>query len=325
MQLGSDDGVIALGCTETAAGSVLSESKVRYSWVVSIDGEKHQVDFTNSKTSGKKRVFVNGRQIYEQKVFRSPNFHYTWPVGNHLFSITPVDDTKSHTNVFSGMKEDLAGQVDCKFDLSINGLPFRTFNPTVRTALDRLRLRKFPGEVRHCEQGAASTGFSAAFPARDSVVHHAGGLECTTEQDPQESSPALWPHCMEYERQIAAPERPTLHFPSDASIWPSSPQSLPSTSSSEPWCCSPKDGKMKRKMSLPTREIPGTQVTEAPPIFCMEVNHRENMFPKCIPQQLADGLNSCHAENYGVRPPCPTVASVSVRSARKDLLKKLGI
>eukprot|EP00405_Crypthecodinium_cohnii_P017736 CAMPEP_0206452186 /NCGR_PEP_ID=MMETSP0324_2-20121206/19801_1 /ASSEMBLY_ACC=CAM_ASM_000836 /TAXON_ID=2866 /ORGANISM="Crypthecodinium cohnii, Strain Seligo" /LENGTH=371 /DNA_ID=CAMNT_0053922239 /DNA_START=18 /DNA_END=1133 /DNA_ORIENTATION=- len=122
MELGSDDGIIALGSSTATTGSVLSDSKVRYSWALSIDGRRYTVDFTNSKTSGMKRVFVDGRQIHEQKVFRSPNFNYSWPIGQHLLSIAPREERRP-----SGLMAEMTQKVDCTFDLNINGIPFQVF------------------------------------------------------------------------------------------------------------------------------------------------------------------------------------------------------
>lgn len=118
MQVGSDDGVVAIQSNEETAGKTLGETKVRYTWVLSVDGEKRRLDFTNSKTSGMKRLFVDGRLQHEQRVFRSPHFQYTWPIGNHLLSIVPKQ----------------GGLIDCEFELRINGRPFKAFKQRTQAA-----------------------------------------------------------------------------------------------------------------------------------------------------------------------------------------------
>lgn len=65
--------------------------------------------------------------MHEQKVFRSPNFHYTWPLGEHLLSIVPQEEFRQPTGLMSELKDTIASRVDCSFELRINGLPFRVF------------------------------------------------------------------------------------------------------------------------------------------------------------------------------------------------------
>eukprot|EP00913_Durusdinium_trenchii_P028131 g26375.t1 len=86
----SEDSVVALSFDENSTGKTFADTKVRYTWEVSVDGKVHRIEFTNTKTSGKKRIFVDGRLLHEMTVFRSPNFQYSWPIGGHLLSIVPV-------------------------------------------------------------------------------------------------------------------------------------------------------------------------------------------------------------------------------------------
>lgn len=120
MEVGTDEGVVAHRFTEGAVGKSVSEAKLQYSWGLTLDGRPHTIDFTNTRTSGKKRVFVDGRLQHEAKMYMSSKFQYTWPLGNHLLSIVPSDGPAA-------------------YELRINGLPFHRFHrkvaprPTPRT------------------------------------------------------------------------------------------------------------------------------------------------------------------------------------------------
>lgn len=126
MEVGTDESVVAISFDENSTGKTFADTKVRYTWEVMVDGKVHRIEFTNTKTSGKKRIFVDGRLLHEMTVFRSPNFQYSWPIGGHLLSIVPVkaDGTDS---IFDKVMDRMANSVDCQFELRINGLPFRAF------------------------------------------------------------------------------------------------------------------------------------------------------------------------------------------------------
>lgn len=115
-------GVVALLFQESVVGKSLAETKVLYSWTLSLEGRKHTVQFTNSKTSAKKRIFIDGILHYEQKVFRSSNFQYSWPFGSHLFSIVHSHGPSS-------------------YELRIDGEPFEHF-ATADTRLSRRRRQR---------------------------------------------------------------------------------------------------------------------------------------------------------------------------------------
>jgi len=132
MDFGSDEGVVAIDWAESSTGKSLADTKVRYSWELSLDGQFQRVEFTNSKTSGKKRVFVNGRQMHEIRVYRSPNFQYSWPIGGHLLSIVPRTSATSApaTDIIDKLfqvEQKMKSSVDCGFELRIDGLPFSHF------------------------------------------------------------------------------------------------------------------------------------------------------------------------------------------------------
>ncbi|CAE7529882.1 unnamed protein product [Symbiodinium natans] len=126
MELGSDDGVVAVSFNENSTGKTFADTKVRYTWELAIDGKMHTIEFTNTKTSGKKRVFVDGRLLHEMTVLRSRNFQYSWPIGGHLLSIVPVQSEGSDS-MLDKVMDRVASSVDCPFELRINGLPFRSF------------------------------------------------------------------------------------------------------------------------------------------------------------------------------------------------------
>lgn len=129
----TDEGVVPLSYVEGSTGKSLDVSKVRYSWTLSLDRVAYLIDFTNSKTSGMKRVFVNGQLQHEQQVYRSPQFQYSWPLGGHLLSIVPRE-TKQKMDLVDQMWEKTVGKVDCAFELCINGLPFYAFDPRAASA-----------------------------------------------------------------------------------------------------------------------------------------------------------------------------------------------
>ena len=49
MELGTDDGIVAIKGEISTGGKSLSDTKVRYEWVISVDGRKYRIDFCNSK------------------------------------------------------------------------------------------------------------------------------------------------------------------------------------------------------------------------------------------------------------------------------------
>ncbi|OLQ07240.1 hypothetical protein AK812_SmicGene9340 [Symbiodinium microadriaticum] len=76
----ASEGVVAVSFNENSTGKTFADTKVRYTWELAIDGKMHT-------TSGKKRVFVDGRLLHEmtvQPVIRSRNFQYSWPIGRAL-------------------------------------------------------------------------------------------------------------------------------------------------------------------------------------------------------------------------------------------------
>jgi len=126
MELGTDEGVVAVSFNENSTGKTFADTKVRYTWELAIDGKMHTIEFTNTKTSGKKRVFVDGRLLHEMTVIRSRNFQYSWPIGGHLLSIVPIQ-AEGSDSMLDKVMDRVASSVDCPFELRINGLPFRSF------------------------------------------------------------------------------------------------------------------------------------------------------------------------------------------------------
>jgi len=142
---------VAVSATETSGGKHLGDTKVRYSWTLSLNGMMHHVEFTNSKTSGKKRIFVDGRPIFEQKVYRGGKFEHSWPLGNFLLSIVPKSG--------GGFIESTA------YELRINGNAFDKFredgggrdNPSSPDRDEESSFRKPWSMLKGGEQRAATT------------------------------------------------------------------------------------------------------------------------------------------------------------------------
>ena len=51
-----------------------ARSKVKYEWVLEVDGERRTVQLLHSKWSGKKRVLVDGHEIYLFQRYGDPSF-----------------------------------------------------------------------------------------------------------------------------------------------------------------------------------------------------------------------------------------------------------
>jgi len=110
--MASDDQIVAISASESSGGKHLGETKVRYAWSVSLSGTVHNIEFTNSKTSGKKRIFQDDRLVLEQKVYRGGKFEHSWAIGSYLMSIVPKT---------GGLLEATA------YELRINGAAFESY------------------------------------------------------------------------------------------------------------------------------------------------------------------------------------------------------
>uniref|UniRef100_A0A0G4I6Q4 Uncharacterized protein n=1 Tax=Chromera velia CCMP2878 TaxID=1169474 RepID=A0A0G4I6Q4_9ALVE len=108
--LRADTQIQALYFETDAVGKSMAGSKVKYTWVLEVKGKRHQIDLTSSRLSGRRKVFMDGRLLYEAQTLRASVFQYTWPMGQHLFAVT-----------WSGLDE------SAPYDLTINGLPFESF------------------------------------------------------------------------------------------------------------------------------------------------------------------------------------------------------
>jgi len=108
----SAEEIVAESFSETLGGKAFGESKIRSTWLLSFAGKSYNIEFTNSKASGMKRIFVNSHLQHESKVLLSPTFKYTWRLDGHVFSIVP---------------KEVIANVDCSFDLCIDGRPFQVY------------------------------------------------------------------------------------------------------------------------------------------------------------------------------------------------------
>jgi len=110
----SASGIFAGGCSEKSSGRSFGGSKTRYAWHVLFDDRNYKIEFANSKASGMKRVFVNGRLEHESQAMLSTDFQYSWRLDSHVLSIVP---------------KDARGAIDpfCSFDLHVDGYPFQDY------------------------------------------------------------------------------------------------------------------------------------------------------------------------------------------------------
>lgn len=107
-----DTGVVPISFQEENVGKHISQTKKRYWWKLSLEGEIHEVCLATSRLSGKKSITVNGRMQYEEvtPLARLWTFAHSWNVGEHSLSIIPTWAVKE--------------TVYRSFDLSIDGILF---------------------------------------------------------------------------------------------------------------------------------------------------------------------------------------------------------
>ena len=82
----SAQGVVALSFEENAVGKMISDTKIRTTWRVHLTGAEKVIEFTNSRVSGRKKVFVNQKLIYEDDKFFG-SFAFTWKINQYTFAI----------------------------------------------------------------------------------------------------------------------------------------------------------------------------------------------------------------------------------------------
>ncbi|KYF45371.1 hypothetical protein TGARI_264900 [Toxoplasma gondii ARI] len=135
-RLRSDEEVEALYAGLDFVGQTIEASKVKYTWLLTIKGVKHEVAFFHSKVTGKKRLIVDGRIINEQFSMRAHKFLYSWPLQEHLLSI--------FFEASGGL-----------FHLTIDGLPFSYFKR-------RNRMQRHPHLAAEERRGHSSAYATAA-------------------------------------------------------------------------------------------------------------------------------------------------------------------
>lgn len=78
---------------EEAVGKTFEGSKIKYIWrIITETEQRHEIVFTSTKVTGKRRIMVDGHLQHEQQVFQAKNFMYNWPLGDHLFTVLPNPD-----------------------------------------------------------------------------------------------------------------------------------------------------------------------------------------------------------------------------------------
>ena len=79
-------GVVAISFEENAVGKMISDTKIRTTWRVHLNGVEKAIEFTNSRVSGRKKVFVNQKLIYEDDAFFG-SFAFTWKINQYTLAI----------------------------------------------------------------------------------------------------------------------------------------------------------------------------------------------------------------------------------------------
>jgi hypothetical protein len=87
----ADSSLKALYYKENKIGNWIKKSKMQYVWKMSVDGETHTVEFTDSVLSGKKKIIKNGLVVFERQMFGVP-FQYPFTIGKHSFNIAMHGD-----------------------------------------------------------------------------------------------------------------------------------------------------------------------------------------------------------------------------------------
>jgi len=98
--------VKAIFCSVQDIGKTMKKTKKHYVWKINISSEDHIIELFNSTISGKKKIKVDGKIVFEGKKVLSNNFSYPIECGRQGLTITQAGD---------------------KFEMLINGRPFSHF------------------------------------------------------------------------------------------------------------------------------------------------------------------------------------------------------
>jgi hypothetical protein len=79
-------GVVAVAFEENAVGKTISDTKVRTTWRIQLNGIEKEVELTNSRISRRKKVFVNQKLLHEDSSFFGA-FAFTWKMNQFQFAI----------------------------------------------------------------------------------------------------------------------------------------------------------------------------------------------------------------------------------------------
>eukprot|EP00392_Amoebophrya_sp_AT5.2_P011652 g11735.t1 len=120
-QAAASGAVILLDYKEEDLGKTIASSKKSYLWRLLMHGKEHEIQFLNTKMTGKKRVKVNGFLQHEQQQFTSSRFMYNWPLSQHFLCILPNNEYKQI--------------LKAAFVLTIDGVPFFEYATTPLSGL----------------------------------------------------------------------------------------------------------------------------------------------------------------------------------------------
>lgn len=81
-------GVIAIAFEENAVGKTISDTKMRTTWRLQVNGSEREIELTNSRISRRKKLFVDQKCIHEDTSFFG-SFTFTWRMNQFAFAILP--------------------------------------------------------------------------------------------------------------------------------------------------------------------------------------------------------------------------------------------
>ena len=95
-------------------GKRISFTKVRHTWEFVVGGESYTLGFVDSKSSGKARVFLNQRMIFETTRKNDEDFIFTIELHSHKISLEQPKGTSTWTfkigdDVFQSLKQSVVG------------------------------------------------------------------------------------------------------------------------------------------------------------------------------------------------------------------------
>eukprot|EP00929_Paragymnodinium_shiwhaense_P095167 TRINITY_DN5612_c0_g1_i1.p1 TRINITY_DN5612_c0_g1~~TRINITY_DN5612_c0_g1_i1.p1 ORF type:complete len:354 (+),score=55.91 TRINITY_DN5612_c0_g1_i1:89-1150(+) len=185
------DDIVVESYSKKRGGKSLAETKYRYTWMIRIGRCRHCLEFQDSKASGYKRVLVDGGLKKEKQVRLAPQFTYAWRLDGHRFCIRPKEvqerqDPRANASWMTALKDAYHRNVDCDFDLEIDGLPFQVFRKSeLKLALPPGYQSASAGErAQSARRETSSLGYGGEFRGGENS-DEGGGESCRDVVQPE--------------------------------------------------------------------------------------------------------------------------------------------